>query len=101
MYNPFKNWSDGLKTGNEGWSGRKQTALALTLCFLAAHAMWFNYALAYRDFSLFINVLIIDLVGIAFFLGLVTVQNIIELRTGKSSSIKETTTVEKEIEVKP
>ena len=86
MYNPFKNFSDSLKNSELGWSGRKLTAFTLTCCYVMSNIFWFIYALMYRDFSLFIEVLIIDLIGIAFFQGLVTVANIIELKNGNSKS---------------
>lgn len=97
MYNPFKNFSDSLKNTDGGWSGRKLTAFALTLCVVAMHVAYYRYALMLGNFSLFTEVLIIDLVGIGFFLGLVTVANIIELRTGRKSESKATITEEKTV----
>ena len=98
MYNPLKNFSDSLKNNEEGWSGRKLTAFTLTACIVTLHIFYFMYALMFKDFSLFTTVLIIDLVGVAFFRGLVTVANIIELKNGKVTSTKETTTTETVIE---
>ena len=93
MYNPFKNFSDSLNNNQtSGWSGRKLTAFTLTGCIVALHVFYFMYSLMLKEFSLFVDVLIIDLIGVAFFLGLVTVANIIELRGGKSK--KEDTTGE-------
>lgn len=98
MYNPFKNFSDSLKNTEGGYSGRKLTAFTLTACIVALHVFYFIYALVFRDFTLFTTVLIIDLVGVAFFLGLVTIANIIELKNGKVTSTKETIITETIVE---
>ena len=98
MYNPFKNFSDSLKNSELGWSGRKMTAFALTLCVVAMHVAYYTYALMAANFTLFTEVLIIDLVGIAFFIGLVTVANIIELRTGRKTETT-VTEIKKEVNV--
>ena len=89
MYNPFKNFSDSLKNSEEGFSGRKLTAFTLTCCIVALHIFYFIYSLVLGKFELFINVLVIDLIGVAFFLGLVTVANIIELKNGKNKDDKQ------------
>lgn len=90
MYNPLKNLSDSLKVAEGGYSGRKLTALVLTCCVIAMHYFLFRYAFVLGNFGLFISVLVIDLVGIAFFLLLIDVKQIIELKNGKPA--KETTT---------
>lgn len=95
MYNPFKNFSDSLKNTDGGWSGRKLTAFALTLCVVAMHVAYIVYALMPGNFSIFTEVIIIDLVGIAFFLLLITSQQVVELRTGRKSEAKTTITEEK------
>lgn len=79
----LKSLLNSFSTSPGGWSGRKLTAAMLAGCIAASHIMWYVYALAYRDFALFITVLVIDLIGIGFFLSMVTVQQIIELKNGK------------------
>ncbi len=101
MYNPFKNFSDSLKNSDLGWSGRKMTAFALTLCVVSLHIGYYLYAITAANFALFTEVLIIDLCAIAFFMGLVTVANLIELRTGRKTESTTTiteTVVKKDLE---
>lgn len=86
MYNPLKNLSDSLKVAEGGYSGRKLTALVLTLCVIAMHYFLCRYAFVLGNFGLFISVLVIDLVGIAFFLLLIDVKQIIELKNGRKTS---------------
>ena len=77
---------NSFKTGSIGLSGRKMTAFTLIGCVVALHVLFFIKP----NFDLFINLVIVDLVGSAFFLGLVTISNIIELKNG--NVVKSTTT---------
>lgn len=68
-----------------GASARKLTAFALMVCIAYIH-------LKFIDKDNAIDALIIDLIGVGFFLGLITVSQIVELKNG--SIIKSTTTTE-------
>lgn len=81
----MRKWIDSLYksffNNEEGFSGRKLTAFTLVLCIITLHIIFVTK----RDDifkDLLIDILIIDVCGVAFFQGLVTVGNLIELRTG-------------------
>lgn len=66
------------KRGN---SARKTTAFALMLCVAWVH-------LRFVDVGNAVEVLIIDLIFVALLLGIVTAQNLIELKLGKNEAEK-------------
>lgn len=81
----MKKWIESLYqsffNNDKGFSGRKLTAFALVCCIIALHVSFITK----RDSifqELLVEILVIDVCGVAFFQGLVTVGNIIELRTG-------------------
>ena len=78
---------DSFKKGSSGLSARKTTAFTLIACVVSLHVLYFIKP----NFDLFINLVIVDLVGSAFFLGLVTISNIIELKNGNVVKTTETT----------
>lgn len=59
----------------EGMSARKLTAFTLMACIVYGH-------LRFVDVTVIVEVLIIDLSAVALLLGIVTVQNLIEFKTG-------------------
>ena len=68
-----------------GFSARKLTAFALMVCVAYIHYKFVNQENA-------IDALIIDLVGVGFFLGLITVAQIINFKNGKTEQeIRENT----------
>ena len=89
----MKDFINSLKNNNEGFSGRKLTAFTLTACIVALHILF----IWKPQFELFISLVITDLVGIGFFLGLVTIANIIDLKNG---NVVKTTTTTETVEVK-
>lgn len=102
----WQNIISSFKANAEGLSGRKLTAFVIVVMVVCLHAM-FIYALQQNQVwahGCFIELVIIDFISSAFFLGLVTVQQIIELKNGnviKSSTvIEKSETVTKETEVK-
>ena len=70
------------------FAARKLTAFVIMVCVLVGHGFYFKHCYVKDDFSLFDTILIIDYVAVSFFLGLVTVQNIIELKNGKNEPKK-------------
>ncbi len=67
------------------FSARKLTALAIMICVLVGHGIYYKHCYTKEDFAIFDVILIIDYIAIAFFLGLVTVQQIVEFKTGKKN----------------
>lgn len=74
----LQNISDSFKVTDGGYSGRKLTAFSLMACIVALHIMY----ILTPEYGLLVSILVTDLVGVGFFLGLVTVANIIELKNG-------------------
>lgn len=68
-------WIFPFRNTTEGSSARKLTAFALTLCVIYVHIKFVNHRNA-------VEVIIIDLLAILLLLGIVTIQNIIELKMG-------------------
>lgn len=66
----------------EGHSARKWTSFIIIGCVVVGHAIYFKHCYTKEDFSLFDTILIIDYVACGFFLGLITFQNIVELKNG-------------------
>lgn len=66
---------------NEGFSARKLTAFAFMICVGYIH-------LKFIDSSNAIEALCIDLIGAAFFLGLITASQLIALRGGTEDKTK-------------
>ena len=67
-----------------GYSARKLTAFTLVVMIVTLHVVYIqNFNIEYLA-----EVLIIDLCGVAFFLGLITVAQIIQLRGGKNEEAK-------------
>lgn len=92
--NWIKSLYESLFNAPGGFAGRKVTAAVLVVAVLIGDGIYFS-----KDtpvfISIFIDWLIIHLCAVAFFLGLITVANLIELRTGniiKTQTTKETTT---------
>jgi hypothetical protein len=69
----------------EGHSARKWTAFIIIACVVIGHILYYKHCYTKEDFSIFSTILIIDYIAAAFFLGMVTAQNIIELKNGNSS----------------
>jgi len=72
----FGNLVKSFNTEKGGFAARKLTAFALMVCIA-----WIHYL--FVDTNNAIEALIIDLVGVAFFLGLVSFTQILELKNGK------------------
>ena len=72
LYGSFNN------VKNEGFSGRKLTAFTFVLCIVYIHYIWG------KNNSFTVEVLICDIVGAAFFLGLVSFTQILELKNGRA-----------------
>lgn len=64
------------------FSARKLTALAIMICVLIGHGFYYKHCYIKDDFVLFDTILTIDYIAVGFFLGLVTIANIIELKNG-------------------
>ena len=77
---------------NGGYSGRKLTAFSLNVCIISLHVLFIFRPV----FELFISLIIVDLVGVAFFLSIISVQQIIELKNGNvtKTTTNETTTTD-------
>lgn len=70
----------------DGHSARKWTSFTITLCVVVGHFIYYKHCFIKEDFSIFAEVLIIDYVAVGFFLGLITFQNIIELKNGSPNT---------------
>jgi hypothetical protein len=83
IYNGLLNSFDNKK--DNGFSGRKLTAFTFTLCGVYANYQVFN--LPVISDHLAISVLIVDVVAAAFFIGLVTADQIIKFKSGKGPEV--------------
>jgi len=74
------------------FSARKLTALTIMIIgVVTGHVCYYWYCCSNKDFSKFDTILIIDYIAVGFFLGLITVQNIISLKNGTSTTTETTT----------
>lgn len=79
-----------------GASARKLTAFTLVVCYVSAFIIYCHCLINSTKWAtdVFIEVLIITLCGAAFFLGLISVTQLIQLKNGKNESThNEVTTV--------
>ncbi len=60
---------------DNGFSARKLTAFSLMICIAYIHYKYVSESNA-------VDVLIIDLCGVSIMLGVITIQNVIELKNG-------------------
>jgi len=65
-------------------SARKLTAFSVILCVLYGHYIYYNYCILNNDFKMYDIILIIDYCAVAFFLGLITAEQIIKLKNDKN-----------------
>lgn len=78
---------DSFNNGPDGFSARKLTAFAFMVCIGYIH--W-----KFIDSSNAIEALCIDLIGAAFFLGLITASQLIALRGGTEDKTKDNGTTD-------
>jgi hypothetical protein len=71
-----------------GASARKLTAFALVVCYVSAFVIYCHCLINSTKWAtdVFIEVLIVTLCGAAFFLGLISVTQLIQLKNGKNES---------------
>lgn len=69
----------------EAFSARKLTAFVIVVCVLVGHGIYYKHCFTKEDFSLFDTILIIDYIAVAFFLGIITIQQVIEFKNGKKN----------------
>ena len=67
------------------FSARKLTAFVIVVCVLVGHGIYYKHCFTKEDFSLFDTILIIDYIAVAFFLGIITIQQVIEFKNGKKN----------------
>lgn len=72
FFNNLKNSLNNKK--DEGFSARKLTAFIIVACIVFMHIEWGI------DSKFTVEILICDLVGVAFFLGLITMDQIIRFK---------------------
>ena len=81
----FQKLLASLDNTSNGFSGRKMTAFTITGLTVILHFIYF-YAV-YKEqtwaTAIFGEVLIIDFFAVGFFMGLVTVQNVLDFKNGK------------------
>lgn len=65
------------------FSARKLTALVIMVAVIVGHGFYYKHCYVKEDFSIYTYVLIIDYCAVAFFLGIVTAEQIIKLKNGK------------------
>jgi hypothetical protein len=92
MWEKFVGSADNVT--KNAFSGRKLTVIPIMLCILAGHTCYYIFALKKSDFSMFDTILIIDYFAIGFLLGLITAQQLLELKNGKKVTTETTTTAE-------
>jgi hypothetical protein len=69
----------------EAFSARKLTAFVIVVCILVGHGIYYKHCFTKEDFALFDTILIIDYIAVAFFLGIITIQQVIEFKNGKKN----------------
>lgn len=79
ILNFFKGILESFSNNKDGHSARKWTAFILTACVVYIH-------IRFVDISIAVEVLIIDLLFVALLLGLVTADNLIQLRMGRNQT---------------
>lgn len=65
------------------FSARKLTALVIMVAVIVGHGFYYKHCYIKEDFSIYTYVLMIDYCAVAFFLGIVTAEQIIKLKNGK------------------
>lgn len=85
------NLLDSFNNSNAGWSARKLTAFTMTALATGAIFIWYYELIldAVWATSIYTQILIILLVAAAFFLGLITFTQILELKNGNAPSAPE------------
>ena len=71
------------------FSARKLTALVIMVAVIVGHGFYYKHCYVKEDFSIYTYVLIIDYCAVAFFLGIVTAEQIIKLKNGKEDTIEQ------------
>ena len=71
------------------FSARKLTALVIMICIVAGHGFYYKHCYVKEDFTIYTYVLIIDYCAVAFFLGIVTAEQIIKLKNGSKEDTTE------------
>ncbi len=100
MQKLIKFFADSFRNDKAGGSARKLTAFTLIGLLVGAYVFWYRalyFSVSVTDkltitpnwaTSIFIEVVGIALVGAAFFLGMITYQNLLEFKNGRSSETK-------------
>ena len=76
---------------NWAFSARKLTAFTIIGLIVLGHFVYYKHCLATEDFSTYTTVLAIDYIASAFFLGLITFQQILSFKNGKNENSENTT----------
>lgn len=76
----FNKLIGSLDTHAGGFSGRKMTALFIMIFVGKTHLEWLEYAHKNDNFTLLIEVLVVDFAMVGICLGLVTVEQIIKFK---------------------
>ena len=71
------------------FSARKLTALVIMVAVIVGHGFYYKHCYVKEDFSIYTYVLIIDYCAVAFFLGIVTAEQIIKLKNGKEDATEQ------------
>lgn len=71
------------------FSARKLTALVIMVAVIVGHGFYYKHCYVKEDFSIYTYVLIIDYCAVAFFLGIVTAEQIIKLKNGKEDTTEQ------------
>lgn len=90
----YKNIILSFKKGDEGFSARKMTAFVIILMVCIGNGLYLYNCYEKNSWSNINNWNFIMFCASAFYLGLVTIEQIIEIRSGKTISSKsESTTI--------
>lgn len=76
---------NSLDNSTSGFSARKLTAFIIISCVVIGHFVYYKHCLQKEDFSIYTTVLAIDYIAAGFFLGLITFQQILQLKNGNET----------------
>ena len=74
---------------NSGYSARKLTGFSVNFCILLIHFSWLKHAFLREDYEYIIEILAVDSIFVLLLLGIVTMEQVSQLKNGKREVKKE------------
>jgi hypothetical protein len=68
----------------DAFSARKLTAFIIIASIIVGHFIYYKHCITKEDFSIYTTVLAIDYLAAAFFLGIITFEQILKYKNGNS-----------------